>query len=91
MTEPIENDKEYNLEFAINPADGSDQKVIISIAGLEKNAQGNTIRVIGVIQGLSQVVSSYRFLTLFSQEIKWIKIAQKTVRNRIGTNKSMLL
>jgi len=46
--------KEYNLEYAINPADGSTSKVIHSVARLEKDAQGNPTRVMGVIQDITE-------------------------------------
>ncbi|MDO9549528.1 MAG: PAS domain S-box protein [Methanoregula sp.] len=54
LVDLIHEGKEYNLEFAINPADGSDQKVIISIAELEKDARGNAIRVVGVIHDITE-------------------------------------
>ncbi|MFA4878417.1 MAG: PAS domain S-box protein, partial [Methanoregula sp.] len=54
LVDLIHEGKEYNLEFAINPADGSEQKVIISVAGLEKDAQGNAIKVLGVIQDITE-------------------------------------
>ena len=54
LADLIEEGKEYNLEFAINPADGSARKVIISIARLEKDAEGNPIRVVGVIQDITE-------------------------------------
>ncbi|MDO9034676.1 MAG: PAS domain S-box protein, partial [Methanoregula sp.] len=53
LVDLIHEEKEYNLEFAINPADGSPQKVILSIARLEKDAQGIPIKVVGVIQDIT--------------------------------------
>jgi PAS domain S-box-containing protein len=53
LADLIQCGKEYNLEFSINPADGSRQKEILSIARLEKDAQGNPIRVVGVIQDIT--------------------------------------
>jgi PAS domain S-box-containing protein len=44
---------EYNLEYAINPADGSPPRIIHSIARLEKNTGGNPVRVTGVIQDIT--------------------------------------
>jgi PAS domain S-box-containing protein len=46
--------KEYNLEYVIHPADGSAPKVIHSIARLETNAQGNTVRVVGVFHDITK-------------------------------------
>jgi PAS domain S-box-containing protein len=46
--------KDYNLEYVINPADGSAPKVLHSIARLEKDAQGKPIKVMGVIRDLTE-------------------------------------
>jgi len=46
--------KEYNLEYAINPRDGSASKVIHSIARLERDAQSNPLRVMGIIQDITE-------------------------------------
>jgi len=53
LVDLISTGKKYDLEFIINPADGSAQKVIHSIARLEKDAQENPIRVVGVIQDIT--------------------------------------
>jgi len=53
LADLISEGKEYDLEYAINPADGSSQKVIHSVARLEKDPAGNPVRVIGVIQDIS--------------------------------------
>ncbi|MFA5267457.1 MAG: PAS domain S-box protein [Methanoregula sp.] len=53
LVDLIQGGKEYNLEFAINPADGSPQKVIMSMACVEKDAQGNPVKVVGVIQDIT--------------------------------------
>ena len=45
--------KEYNLEYGINPADGSTSKVIHSFARLEKDSLGNPLKVMGVIQDIT--------------------------------------
>ena len=49
----ISEGREYNLEHAINPADGSSSKVIHSIARLEKDAQGTPHKVLGFIQNIT--------------------------------------
>jgi PAS domain S-box-containing protein len=53
LADLISAGKEYNLEYVIHPRDGSAPKVIHSIARLEKDAQGNPIRVVGVYQDIS--------------------------------------
>jgi len=45
---------EYNLEYGINPADGSSPRVIHSIARLEKDAGGNPLKIRGVIQDITE-------------------------------------
>ena len=49
----INEGKDSDLEFVINPKDGSAQKVIHSIARLEKDAQENPLKVVGVIQDIT--------------------------------------
>jgi len=53
LVDLIGSNKEYNLEFAINPADGTAQKIIHSMARLERDASGNPLRVTGVIQDIT--------------------------------------
>jgi len=53
LVDLIGSNKEYNLEFAINPADGTAQKIIHSMARLERDASGNPLRITGVIQDIT--------------------------------------
>ncbi|PKG33716.1 PAS domain S-box protein, partial [Methanoregula sp.] len=53
LADLISEGKEYDLEYIINPADGSPGKVIHSVARLEKDPAGNPVRVIGVIQDIT--------------------------------------
>ena len=46
---------EYDLEFTINPADGSSPKIIRSIARIEKDEHGIPLKVSGVIQDISDL------------------------------------
>jgi len=55
LTDLITKGQEYNIECAINPADGSAQKIIHSIARLEKDEQGNPLRVVGVIHDITDI------------------------------------
>ena len=50
----ITNDTPYDLEYLIYPADGSNPRVIISKAIIEKDADGNPIAVNGIIQDISE-------------------------------------
>lgn len=54
LVDLITNGQEYNIEFTINPADGSASKIIHSIARLEKDSDNNLLRVIGVIQDITE-------------------------------------
>ncbi|PKL63961.1 MAG: hypothetical protein CVV32_11045 [Methanomicrobiales archaeon HGW-Methanomicrobiales-3] len=54
LVDLIADGREYNLEFAINPVDGTPQKMILSIARLKKDAGGNPLKVVGVIQDITQ-------------------------------------
>ncbi|MDD4136938.1 MAG: PAS domain S-box protein [Methanoregula sp.] len=56
--------KEYNLEYAIDPADGSASKMIHSIGRLERDDAGDPLKVRGVIQditGRKQAEEELRF------------------------------
>jgi len=50
----IETDKEYNLEFRIIPKNSRKEKVITSIAQLQKDNKGNPLKVVGVIQDITE-------------------------------------
>ena len=45
---------EYDLEYDINPADGSPAKTVHSIARIEKELQGNPLNVTGFIQDITE-------------------------------------
>ncbi|MFH0966083.1 MAG: ATP-binding protein [Methanobacteriota archaeon] len=46
--------REYTLEYRIHPADGSDSKIIYSIARLVKDTEENSVRVMGIIQDITE-------------------------------------
>ncbi|MFA5254718.1 MAG: PAS domain S-box protein, partial [Methanoregula sp.] len=74
MTGLIAGENEYNLEYAIRPADGSAPRVIHSVARLEKDAAGRPVRVIGIARDITERLrakealtkSEDRFAALFS-------------------------
>ncbi|MDD1681463.1 MAG: PAS domain S-box protein, partial [Methanoregula sp.] len=53
LVDLITKEREYNLEYAINPADGSLPRMIHSVARLEKDAGGRPVKVTGVIQDIT--------------------------------------
>jgi PAS domain S-box-containing protein len=50
----INEGQEYNLQYAINPADGSPAKFITSIARLERDQQGHPLEVLGFVQDITE-------------------------------------
>ncbi len=54
LVDLIERGQEYNLEFDIITRDTRQRKTIISIAELEKDVQGNPLKVVGVIQDITE-------------------------------------
>ena len=50
----IENEKPYDLEFEIITKDKGESKILHSIAILEKDDNGNTLKVSGVIQNITK-------------------------------------
>jgi tetratricopeptide (TPR) repeat protein len=44
----------YDLEYAINPADGSAPRVVHSMARLERDALGKPVKVMGVIRDITE-------------------------------------
>ena len=50
----LQREKEYNLEFDIITRDTRERKTIVSIAEVEKDENGNPIRITGVIQDITK-------------------------------------
>ena len=53
LVDLISEGREYNLEYMINPVDGSASKIILSIAKLEKDAEDKPLKVLGFIQDIT--------------------------------------
>ncbi len=58
LVDLINEKKPYNLEFEIIPKHSTDTKIITSIAELQTDEQGNPLRVIGVIQDITELKKS---------------------------------
>lgn len=54
LVDLIERDIPYDIEYLIEPADGSEQKYIHSRARCERDSNGKIIRVLGVIQDITE-------------------------------------
>jgi PAS domain S-box-containing protein len=97
LVDLINTGREYNLEYSINPADGSPERVIHSIARLEKNAQGKPYRIMGVIQDITERKraeealreSEERFRAIFNASFQFIGL-MKTDGTLIEANQSVL-
>ncbi len=54
LVDLIEAEKPYDLEFEIIPRNTSESRIITSIAELEHDEHGNPLRVVGVIQDITE-------------------------------------
>jgi signal transduction histidine kinase len=83
--------KEYNLEYTINPRDGSAPKVIYSIARLEKDAQGNPIRISGIIRDITERKVAEDALFRVNQKLNVIsQLTRQDLTNQIFVLNSYL-
>ena len=53
LVDLLSEGKTYNLEYLINPADGSPSKIVHSVAMLENDGMGNPLQVMGFVQDIS--------------------------------------
>lgn len=56
LVDLLTHGKEYNLKYRIHPADGSESRVVHSVARLEKDDEGHPVRVIGVIHDITETL-----------------------------------
>lgn len=54
MVDLLEHNKTYDIEFKISPKDGTNDKIIRSVAKLEKDYEGNPIKVVGVLHDITE-------------------------------------
>jgi CheY-like chemotaxis protein len=54
LVDLLERNLPYDLEFAINPADGSPQRIITSLAEVLRDPEGRILKVTGVIQDITE-------------------------------------
>ena len=54
----IDHNKEYNIEFRIYTADGTAIKHISAFAELETNEKGETIRIVGTLQDITERINA---------------------------------
>ncbi|GAB6041880.1 PAS domain S-box protein [Endothiovibrio diazotrophicus] len=53
LVELIENDREYDIEFEIRPRNGAEPRILASVARLQRDGQGNPLKVAGVVQDIT--------------------------------------
>ena len=58
----LEKDAEYNIEFEMNPIDGSPTKIISSIAEVQRDENGVALKVIGSLQDITERSKYYNLL-----------------------------
>jgi PAS domain S-box-containing protein len=58
----INGRRKYDIEITVNPLDGSSQRIVRSIALLEKDAQDRPLRVVGVLQDITERKAAERAL-----------------------------
>jgi len=76
MVDLITKNKEYNIEFEIHPKDGSKPRTIKSKAELEKDNEGNPLKIIGVVQEITRQRRIERIIR--ENEEKYRSIYNKT-------------
>ncbi len=54
LVDLIERDMPYDIEYLVKPVDGTEQKYIHSRARCDRDSDGNVIRVLGVIQDITE-------------------------------------
>lgn len=83
--------KEYNLEYDINPADSSAAKVIHSMARLVQDEHGDRIRVVGVIQDITERKRAETSLQRINQKLSVIsQLTWKDLNNQLFVLRSYL-
>ena len=80
LTDLISHSHEYECEFILRPADGSQLKVIQAIGKIERDSQGTPIKIFGFVQDMTDRrariaadaanVSKSQFLATMSHEIR---------------------
>jgi PAS domain S-box-containing protein len=72
----IVNGTPYDVEYVLQPADGSNPRAILSKARIEKDETGKVISIIGVVQDITDRVSAEQ--NLVESEEKFRAIAEQT-------------
>ncbi|MDD5170367.1 MAG: MASE3 domain-containing protein [Syntrophales bacterium] len=68
----IEEGKAYNLEFEIRPRNAAEPRIIASIAELQRDGHGNPMRVVGVIQDITERKQAEAELTRVNRVLRML-------------------
>ena len=66
----IEKNIPYNLEFEIRPVSGPDKKIIKSIAEVTRDASGVPMKVVGVIQDITQQKETEKAMVKLERQLR---------------------
>jgi PAS domain S-box-containing protein len=94
LVDMITRGSDYDLEYRIIPADGSPPREIHSIAQLERDADGTILRIVGVVQDITDRKraeeeirnSESRYRTIFSQAAEGILVADAASKHLLHAN-----
>ncbi|MBI5805368.1 PAS domain S-box protein [candidate division TA06 bacterium] len=87
LVDLIEKDKEYDLEFEIHPKNSPAPRIITSKAELQRDDQGRPLRVVGVIQDITERKRNEKLMALQSEVLKVLTMElsiMQTVEQVIG-------
>ena len=84
----LEGKKDYDIDITVNPADGSVRRIVHSIAHLDKDADGNLVRVVGVIQDVTgqreAELKIKQAITQINRNIETLAILNDQIRNPLA-------
>jgi PAS domain S-box-containing protein len=82
----VSEGKEYDLDFIINPKDGSAQRIIHSIGRLERDESGNPIKVTGTNQDITERKQTENALLLSNKKLTLLSsITRHDINNQLLT------
>ncbi|EHQ35581.1 sensor histidine kinase [Methanoplanus limicola] len=80
----IGSGKEYNLEFAVNPADGGPQKIIKSVAERIPDENGRIIKVSGALQDVTEQKAAEKALQQINKKLNLLSsITRHDILNQL--------
>ncbi len=75
----IGHERTYDLEYTVNPADGSPSREVRSVAELEKDPKGNPIKVVGILMDITELKRFEIGLQQLNRELFAIKECNKAM------------